>query len=95
MADRDDTPIEFTVADRLLAESTASEVTGVREDMKELNNTMREFIEAHTKLHVTLDAKVNTVQNYHRVMNKVLKIGAATIGLVAGLFSIAKALKLL
>jgi len=94
MAPRDDTPITFTVADRLLAESTAASVDEMRDDLKQFMQKLELYITEHAKQHRVVDAKVTTVQNTQKVTNRVLKAFAIAISAVSALAGVAKAFKI-
>ena len=92
--DRDDTPIPFTINDRLLAESTANEVAGTREDIKELAAKFDKYLEAHARLHQSLDGKINAVQTTQKITSRIFKTTVIIISGISALTGIAKAFDL-
>ena len=84
MAQRDSTKINFTIADRLLAERTADAVKEMSADLKAFLQKMDEYIKAN-------DTKVDAVCTDHKVFKRVIKIGVSVIGGLIGLAAAVKA----
>lgn len=91
----DFTVIPFTLGDRDLAKSTASEVKGMRDDVKDLKDLMTEHIKVvHAKIDTQLEDIRTDKKADDRVARRWAKIGKVVVGvmgLVGVLFGIVEA----
>ena len=89
------TEVPFTVGDRLLAENTAGEVAGIREDVKDMKKTLETAIQNHADRLKSLETdKIKRDDRSRRKMS-VLKIASLVGGLVLVILGVAHAVHIL
>ena len=84
MEERDQTKITYTIADRLLAQKTQDAVEDIKGDLKAFLQKFDEYIKMN-------DDKVDALCVDHKVWKRVVKIAAATIGVIISLAAAIKA----